>query len=107
MAAIESSPVHVVTDALGQITMISRPARMLLAATGAKRGRSLIDCFPEYRKALLFDIDVARAGWPTERNIRLSGVAGTPVKYRVSRLLPTGGLYWEFQALAEQTRRSA
>ena len=107
MDTVSSATAHVVTDAVGQITTVSRLARQMLAPTGAERGRNLLDCFPDYRKALLFDIDVARAGWPTERSIRVPGGAGIPLRYRVSRLLPSGGLYWEFDMLNEQTRRSA
>ena len=105
METIEGGPAQVQTDATGLIETISRPARALLK--GAERGRSLIACFPEYGKALLFDIDVARAGWPTERSIRLPGPAGKAVRYRVSRLLPSGGLYWEFHAVDEDQLRSA
>ena len=107
MKTIETEPAQVLTDATGQIETMSRAARALLTPTGAERGRSLIDCFPEYRKALLFDIEVARAGWATERGIRLPGPTFKAVRYRVSRLLPSGGLYWEFSAAEEDARRSA
>lgn len=107
METVDSATAHVVTDAMGQITTVSRRARKMLAGTGAERGRSLLDCFPDYRKALLFDIEVARAGWPTERRIVSPGGGGIPLRYRVSRLLPSGGLYWEFDVPIEQTRRSA
>jgi hypothetical protein len=107
MNTFGSSPAHVVTDAAVRIMRLSPLARTLLTGTGAERGGSLIDCFPAYRKALLLDIDVARVGWPTERSIESPGAGGIPLRYRVSRLLPGGGLYWEFETMHERTRRSA
>lgn len=101
-----SGPAHVVTDASGRIETISRGARALLRGRGAECGRSLLECFPEHRKALVFDIDVARTGWPTERTLKADWT-GVAVRYRVSRLLVSGGLYWEFRVADSPLRRCA
>jgi hypothetical protein len=101
-----SEPAHLVTDASGQIHTVSRGARALLAFRGIERGCSLLACFPEYQKALLFDMDIARAGWSTERTLTWPDSA-VAVRYRVNRLLPGGGLYWEFRAAETVQQRCA
>jgi hypothetical protein len=78
----------------------------LLQGRGLESGRSLLECFPEHQKALLFDIDIARAGWSTERTLSAAW-AGVTVRYRVNRLLPGGGLYWEFRVAETGQQRCA
>ena len=101
-----SEPAHLVTDASGQIHTVSRGARALLRDRGIECGRNLLLCFPDDEKALRFDMEIARAGWPTERTLK-APCAGVALRYRVNRLLPGGGLYWEFRVAGSEQQRCA
>ena len=93
-----------VTDESGEIQTVSRGARALLRNRGIEAGRSLLTCFPDHQKALLFDIEIARAGCSTERTLS-AGWTGVAVRYRVNRLLPGGRLCWEFRVADSEQQR--
>ena len=92
----------VITDAYGQIRRVSREARVLLGLGEARRGENLLRVFPEHCKALVFDIEVALTGWPTDRTLVLRPFTPRPrsIRYRVSRRIQTGQveLCWQLHA---------
>lgn len=101
------------TDRDGRIETISTTARHLFGHANPGRGDDLLKFFPLPRKALLFDIEVALTGWPTQRTVVVSNVEGRPItmQYRVSRRLQEsssrGSLYWHlrlFKAIASDGR---
>jgi hypothetical protein len=77
----------ILTDARARIQAISSAAHDVLGAPRLGRGDDLLSCFPSLRKALLFDMEVALTGWPTERTILLVAISRRPraVRYRVCR----------------------
>jgi hypothetical protein len=101
---------YVITDPNGRIQAVSRGGRELLHMPMATKGRSLLRYFPEHRKALAFDITVARSGWATERTLRFgpASLDAITIRYRISRIPRNGHLFWEFQrADADDQRRCA
>lgn len=101
---ISTSPyAWLLTDVDGRIDTVSSGARALLGVDDLGPGDDLLTLFlPRQRKHLLFDIDVALTGWPTQRIVtfRLLGLRSRAVRYRVSRRLKARGvgLLWQFDA---------
>jgi len=95
---VHSTHAWMLTDPNGRIRAISPGVHGLLGAPRLERGDDLPSCFPARRRALLFDMEVALTGWPTERTIVLEAMSRRPctVRYRVSRWLSTDaiGLFW-------------
>lgn len=97
---ISTSPyAWLLTDIDGRIETASRGARALLGAVYLARGDDLLMLFPLRRKVLLFDIQVALTGWPTQRIVVVKplGMRELTVRYRVSRRLKAQGmgLFWQ------------
>jgi hypothetical protein len=97
---------YVITDPDGRIQAVSRGGRDLLHIPGATKGVSLLRYFPDHRKALLWDITIARGGWATGRRLRLGASSRdlVTIHYRVSRIPRNGNLFWEFKRDAADER---
>lgn len=101
-----------ITDLDGRIEAVSSPARTILRVAHLDRGDNLLHFFPFHLKAVVFDIEVALTGWPTERTLVLRRGYAAPmtVRYHVSRrLIPDNlGLFWLLEvALGESPTRAA
>jgi hypothetical protein len=96
------------TDARARIQAISSAAHDLLGGPRLGRGDDLLSRFPSFRKALLFDMEVALTGWPTERTIVLLAMSRRPrtVRYRVCRKWSNDeiGLFWMLTVAARDER---
>lgn len=89
-----------VTDVDGEIQSASREARALLGLPAAGP-RNMLLVFPQWSRALAFDMQVALTGWPTGRTLvraRL-GAPATAIRYRVSRRIGVSRveLFWHLE----------
>ena len=92
-----------VTDIEGRITALS-PLAATLLGIGHEDRENLLRFFPQHRRQVVFDMQVALTGWPAARSTVLAPLAARPVavRYLVSRrvLQPAVELHWTFD-LAE------
>ena len=98
----------ILTDARGRIQAISSAAHEVLGTPRLSRGDHLPSRFASLKKALLFDMEVALTGWPTERTLVLEEISRRPVavRYRVSRKCSTEdvGLFWRLGLVEREER---
>lgn len=89
-----------VTDVYGEIQSASLEARELLGLPSVGP-RNMLRVFPQWSKALVFDMQVALTGWPTGRTLVLEriGVPPTAIRYRVSRRIGVERveLFWHLE----------
>lgn len=101
------SDVWAITDIAGRIEAVSSSARAILRIAHLDRGDSLLHFFPLHQKAVVFDIEVALAGWPTERTLTVKTPLASPmtVHYRVSRrsVPDSDGLFWQLAVAVDHT----
>ena len=94
----QATDAWIITDARGRIQAISPGAHDVLGLPRLNRGDDLTSRFASVGKALVFDVEVALTGWPTERTIVLVETSRRPVavRYRVSRKLASerSELFW-------------
>ena len=92
------------TDVYGDIHTMSREARELFGIADSGRRENLLKLFPQYGKALVFDIEVALTGWPTGRTLLLQPLAAQPIpiRYQVSCRAGTEKLQLFWQLYLEQ-----
>ncbi len=105
---VQATDVWILTDIYGRVQAISSEARAALGAPPIGRGDDLVKRFHSRRKALMFDMEVALTGWPTERTIMVGAISRRPltVRYRVSRWWSTEeiGLFWLFNVAEREER---
>jgi hypothetical protein len=92
-----------VTDANGRLEGLTPTAAALLGVHPNSSGRSLLLFFPQHRRALAIDMEVALTGWPTARTVVLTPMAKRPVaiRYLVSRHFMRSGveLHWTINVI--------
>ena len=95
-----------VTDLFGRIETMSPMTRDILRTAHLGYGDNLVHFFSSYRKAVLFDMEVALTGWPTKRTVELNRMSANPLSvcYQVSRRIdPEGvGLFWRLDVVLAQ-----
>ena len=100
-ATTASGVAWAITDLDGRIEEASSAARQILRTEDLRRGDSLLRLFPLHERAVAFDIEAARTGWPVQRTVHLTlALQPLTVRYRISRLLSAkrDGLFWQLIA---------
>jgi hypothetical protein len=97
--------IWVTTDAGGRIRSLSPDAATLLGL-GRPADANLLSFFPQHRRELQFDVDVALVGWPSERVVVLATASKRPatVRYLVSRRIAHAEveLHWQFEVMPDR-----
>lgn len=103
--ASTGSLIWIVTNGDGRIEILSTAAAALLGLDTNGSDRNLLLFFPQHRRALSVDMEVALTGWPSVRTVVVTPIAGRPrtVRYLVSRrvLRTAVELHWTVEFAAE------